>query len=358
MGSLEQVLSEYYLLQPLQSQYLTTDPISIRYRSGTQMLTLSQAIHAGVDFVNAQLHISYANGLELFVNRHQSTNWTVSVGGRSFELPPNGWVAVNPSLSSDFRSPTKFGSPESATDFLEFSALLPDGARADYVRSPATVFARSRDGILRTIEDLATDGTAALVFRLSPDHRDVHLAGGTTVAYTGAPYGVLNLSRRTNFNLNYESPNRARLRFDVPAWLRFDASASGPLALDVTYADAPVSWRDTDGDLPTPDSGVIRLWAVDPAGGRIGPVLPWTTVTGKEMVMQGLFAEQTYELYRMCPPGDVTDDGRVTVEDVQLIAGQWYAPNPDPLVDLDGNGLVDVLDVMQAAARWRQSCPM
>jgi len=293
MGSLEQTVIEYYLLQPLQSQYLPADPVNIRYRSGNQMIALSQAIHAGLDFVNAQVQVIYTNGLELFVNRHQSETWTVNAGGRTFDLPPSGWVAVNPSFPTDLRSPGGFGSLNIVTDFLEFSALLPDGSRADYVRSPAGVFARSRDGVLRAIEDLSTDGTAALVPRISPDHRDVHLVAGTTVEYAGAPYGVLKLSRRTNFNLNYRSPERALLRFDPPA--------GGSLTLDMTYADAPAAWRDADGNLPPPESGVIRVYAVDESGQRIGPMLPWTTVTGKEILLKDLSPDLSYEIYRLEP---------------------------------------------------------
>ena len=112
MGSLVQVLSEYNLLQPLQSQYLAETPASVSYRQGDQMLGLSQAIHVGVDFANAQVRITYGNGLDLAVNRHATAAWTVTLAGRTFELPPDGWIAVN-------------------AGFLEYSALGPDGVRVD-----------------------------------------------------------------------------------------------------------------------------------------------------------------------------------------------------------------------------------
>jgi len=54
--------------------------------------------------------------------------------------------------------------------------------------------------------------------------------------------------------------------------------------------------------------------------------------------------------------GDVNEDGRVNVEDIQLVAGHWgaSASNPDhydPRCDFDGDGNIDVVDIAVVAGQ-------
>ncbi|NOZ05933.1 MAG: right-handed parallel beta-helix repeat-containing protein [Chloroflexi bacterium] len=61
--------------------------------------------------------------------------------------------------------------------------------------------------------------------------------------------------------------------------------------------------------------------------------------------------------YEYCAlTGDFDGDRQITVSDMLIVAGDWHDPAFDPAHDLDGNGMVDVVDVMQVAARWGQSC--
>lgn len=58
--------------------------------------------------------------------------------------------------------------------------------------------------------------------------------------------------------------------------------------------------------------------------------------------------------------GDVNGDGRVNVQDIQLVAAHWSSVQGEALYDarydLDADGDVDVADIMFVAARWNQQC--
>ncbi|MEK6846943.1 MAG: MopE-related protein, partial [Nanoarchaeota archaeon] len=127
---------EYYLFQAIQKQFDTAQTILYKNPSGV-MVDLTQAIKDNTDFMNAQLKITYASGLILYVNYHQTQTWTVNEGGVNYYLPPNGWLGVNPSQN-----------------FLQYSALVDlnnnpgaAGARADFVRSGDYVMVNGR-GVL------------------------------------------------------------------------------------------------------------------------------------------------------------------------------------------------------------------
>ena len=128
-------VKEYYTFRDFQSQYLASDVTSILYKnSAGDMVDLAGAYEADVDFTNAQLKITYANGLTILINRSQTEVWNVELDGTTYYLPSNGWVASNPSLN-----------------FLEYSALVDSssnpsvtGTRADYVRSGNYIMADPR----------------------------------------------------------------------------------------------------------------------------------------------------------------------------------------------------------------------
>lgn len=150
---LRTAIKEYYLMQQFQAQYLAAPVASIRYVSGDAMLTLSEALIEGIDFVDVRVVIQYANGLTVYVNHdgfidvdadgqddHTPLPWRVAPPEQEpLTLPPNGWLAINP-----------------GERFLAYSALI-DGHRADFVRSPAYVFADGR-GVVTDFGALQTAG--------------------------------------------------------------------------------------------------------------------------------------------------------------------------------------------------------
>lgn len=254
LGSLENALVEYYMLQQLQSQYLSSIVTLILYEDNGRMVGLSQAIINDVDFVNAKIYLEYDNGLKLFVNRDQLDNWTVALEGRSYRLPPKGWVAVNHAIG-----------------FLEYSANI-DVNRVDYVTSPLYTFARSRTGSEQLIDDLTTDGTVALKRDELTNLREIHMVNTSIVDHTEAPYGIIITSAKCNLNLDYVDGYQVLLSIHN----------SDQETFDITYNDAPLSWRDNDGDLPSPHSGIISVWRIDSQGNRVTSI-PWTSPTGKEI---------------------------------------------------------------------------
>jgi beta-glucosidase/6-phospho-beta-glucosidase/beta-galactosidase len=143
--------------------------------------------------------------------------WTVApddMAGPAPTLPANGWIAWN------------------ATDgFLAYTAQQADGATVDYSSSAAYLFARARDGRLRTIGDLTTDGTAALLSPTRPGGRDLYVAGVREVARRGTPL------------LRSSAPFTGSITARYPDSLVLEA-APYPAArhMSLTYYDLPASW--------------------------------------------------------------------------------------------------------------------
>ncbi|MFZ1552475.1 MAG: hypothetical protein WAV53_13860, partial [Anaerolineae bacterium] len=52
---------------------------------------------------------------------------------------------------------------------------------------------------------------------------------------------------------------------------------------------------------------------------------------------------------------DLDGNGIVDVQDVILVASVWRFY--DPLYDLDGNGTVDIVDILRVASQFGQSAP-
>ena len=60
-----------------------------------------------------------------------------------------------------------------------------------------------------------------------------------------------------------------------------------------------------------------------------------------------------------CP--DLDGDGDVDIVDIMLVASIWHTAvgddDYDPLYDLDGNGKIDIVDIMLVAIHWGEDCP-
>ena len=129
-------IRRFYKFRELQPQYLGNSVVNILYLNQQGIFVdLNAAIKQGVDFSNPKLKITYANGLEIFINRAQTGVWQVTAqNGVTYYLPSNGFVATNPSIG-----------------FVEYSALVSStntpsssGVRVDFVQSNNYVFVDSR----------------------------------------------------------------------------------------------------------------------------------------------------------------------------------------------------------------------
>jgi hypothetical protein len=93
---------------------------------------------------DSRLHVVYANGVEVYVNRSQAGTWTVKDGGGdAVDLPVSGWLVFN-----------------RANGFYEMSASV-EGKRIDYVKAPEFEFLDGRGEFTRR-GNLAAKGSVAL----------------------------------------------------------------------------------------------------------------------------------------------------------------------------------------------------
>ena len=124
----DRMINDYYMFRALQPQYLAAgvDVESILYFDANgKAMVLEEALRSGYDFRSARLKIAYSNGLELCLN-FSTENWNVNLGGETYALDLNSWVAVNP-----------------CEEFEEFSCLV-DGCRVDYVGSKLYTYVNTR----------------------------------------------------------------------------------------------------------------------------------------------------------------------------------------------------------------------
>jgi hypothetical protein len=63
-----------------------------------------------------------------------------------------------------------------------------------------------------------------------------------------------------------------------------------------------------------------------------------------------------YEVQTCILEGDVDGDGDVDIEDIMAVAADWHNPDFAPAHDLDGDGDVDVVDIMLVAVHWGERC--
>jgi hypothetical protein len=131
------ILREYFLMKSLQEQYLSADQVSVYYRNAAgAFVELSDALRANLNFTMSQIKEVYDNGLEVYVNWHPTSNWSVGVNGQTYTLPPYGYVAWNPRLPGY----------NNQGNFLTYSAITSTsgGRRVDYISSARFLMADGR----------------------------------------------------------------------------------------------------------------------------------------------------------------------------------------------------------------------
>jgi hypothetical protein len=117
------IIREHYLMNALQTLYFEGATRSILYMHNGVLKTFEAILFETEDtatFTDPQIRIAFNNGLEIYVN-HSTIPWIVTVGGTTYTIPEDGFVAR-----------------QNGTGFLCFSAIPPTtgGQRIDYCYAP------------------------------------------------------------------------------------------------------------------------------------------------------------------------------------------------------------------------------
>ncbi|HBG25625.1 MAG: hypothetical protein A2Y10_01230 [Planctomycetes bacterium GWF2_41_51] len=120
----EPILKSYYMMRQLQTYYWMSLPTLIQYPDNTETLVSTEWAVRN-NWICGKVYTQYQSGLEVYVNRNSTSNWNVSLGGTSYTLDPNGYVAYRPA------------------DMLEYSSLV-SGHRVDYSEGPMYIYCNGR----------------------------------------------------------------------------------------------------------------------------------------------------------------------------------------------------------------------
>ncbi len=124
--------------------------------------------------------------------------------------------------------------------------------------------------------------------------------------------------------------------------------------------ETEVAWTTTEVTA-TVSLPCSRVRVVDKAGNRVfvrdGSV---NDADGQADGQTGVRVSPSPVYVRLCPLGDVNCDGRVQADDLQAVAGAWGLHQGDAAYssdrDQDGNGDIDLQDVMIASAHQGDAC--
>jgi len=139
-GGMSNTVRSYFSVQQVHAAYAQEKAVDIRYADEKgNLLDASAAVAAGA-YRRSQVRTEYSNGLVVTVNGHPAETWKTPEG----DLPPNGWAVEDPR----------------GKKLVAWSKLV-EGHRADYVDSPAYVYANGR-GRLTRFDRAACDGQLAV----------------------------------------------------------------------------------------------------------------------------------------------------------------------------------------------------
>jgi hypothetical protein len=119
------VIQLYALLQAAQREYLTDSVRDISYEDGNTYYSSSDALRRGI-VENGHVRVTYTHGLVIHANLGHSESWTVTGVGRSYELPPYGWLIEKPG------------------ELLGYSAVI-DGGRVDALHCEGYTYVNTGD---------------------------------------------------------------------------------------------------------------------------------------------------------------------------------------------------------------------
>jgi len=206
-------LRTYHLLHPLQSRYAMRRVEEIRYHDPERdtMLDTSGALRSGA-YRHSQVHVRYEGGVEVWVNGSFDREWTVTIGGATYRLPPSGFVAQAPG------------------DVLVYSALTESGQRVDLSHDGDVWFVDARGAGAR-LGPVETDGAAILrrtsdtswsvwplgdMSALSVDTAQLGTAASTVIAFDPEGNAVGDVDARVDGGL-LRFPGGPAFRYEVGA---------------------------------------------------------------------------------------------------------------------------------------------
>lgn len=162
------LIKEYYLVNELQRLAYESPVAAIDYLHNGSLQNFDAVFGAtsSLDtFRDPRIRITYENGLTVWVN-HATANWTVSVGGVTYAIPQDGYVAWQAAIG---------GGPA----FRSFSAI-PNGvaSRIDYCYAPNRWEFFDGRGAVNGYAGIDTQGVRRL--------RATNFVTGSTVAENGS----------------------------------------------------------------------------------------------------------------------------------------------------------------------------
>jgi uncharacterized protein YfaS (alpha-2-macroglobulin family) len=185
---------------------------------------------------------------------------------------------------------------------------------------------------------------------------------GTYTVYVSCSYGGERATDTTSFNLGKASTftvtvNVGRSTYKVEEQILVYGN--------VTFGDIPVvgafvavEVQDPKGTtvlmrVPATDSnGFYNLTFQLPSSASLGD---YTVYVSASYQNQQATANTSFQLKRRFL-ADINDDGKVNIEDVYLMARAWHSypghPRWNPKCDLDGNEIVNILDVVILAREY------
>ena len=85
----------YFLVQGIAAKYTQAAATAVAYADACGVFHETDAAFLNGAWTRSQVRVTYADGTEVVVNGHRTESLSAVVGDESYDLPPNGWVAVS-----------------------------------------------------------------------------------------------------------------------------------------------------------------------------------------------------------------------------------------------------------------------
>ncbi len=163
-------LREYFLMRAVGRATRDADLQRVEYGLGGEWMPLSEALRRPIDLTQCHLHLSLSNGCEIWVNRGAREVLRVELGGETYEIPTDGFLAAKPTTS----------------DLI--GSFVHNGGRYDIARVEDELFVDARRSSSPSAFGVSTDTAILVRPGVTDGHRDLILYGGKTATLDGLEY--------------------------------------------------------------------------------------------------------------------------------------------------------------------------